>query len=178
MGHFPDVPESLRVMTFDMPGLRWNKPYAAGIAWASAVWYSANGAMYMPLQLSSYYNLKSMFLFIGATNTGNGDIGIYSADGTRLWSHGGAALGTANTLDIRTLGTPMLLPPGSYYIGVALSSASGTLFHRSNYGRAGMIRLAGIVSQATAYPLPATMTAAVSTQTKVPVCGIASITSY
>jgi hypothetical protein len=177
MGHFPDQPELMRVICPEMPGYRSNIPFAGTSAWVSST-LNPNEAYYVPIFLPRSYNLKAMWMLNGAGVAQNIDIGIYSVDGVRLWSLGTTAQGAANTLVIYTLATPILLPPGTYYLAIVGSSGSGTFFHRAAFGRAGMLRLSGVMNQATALPLPATATWSAFIRAKLPVFGIASITSF
>ena len=123
-----------------------------GSAWVSSS-LVANEAYYIPISLRRSYMLRSMWMLNGSAVAQNVDIGIYSIDGTRLWSNGSVAQGAANALVIYALGTPMLLPAGTYYLAIVGSSGSGTFFHRASFARAGILRLAGHMMQATALPL-------------------------
>jgi len=84
----------------------------------------------MPFTIPSPYLVKSLFIANGITATGNTDIGIYQAGATTagcsaVVTAGSVAMSGANVLQIRTLATPVLLPPGSYYLAV-YNSTSGT----------------------------------------------------
>lgn len=79
----------------------------------------------MPFTLPAPYLVASLFIANGATINGNSDVAIYSAGGsgtsTRITSVGTTAQSGASVLQIRALATPILLPPGNYYLAVANS---------------------------------------------------------
>jgi hypothetical protein len=177
MGSWPETAELPKVICPGMPGFQSLMPFGGATAWASSS-LVGNEAYYLPVSLPLAYDLRAMWMLNGAAVAQNVDIGIYTRDGTRLWSNGSVAQGAANALVVYALGTPMKLPPGDYYLAIVGSSGAGTFFQRSGFGRAGMTRLAGQMMQATALPLPATATFAVNTKVKIPIFGIASITTF
>lgn len=145
---------------------------------ASANWAAANQAAYFPIRLRTPYLLASMYVLFGSiTSTKNWDIGFYDKYGTRLWNNGSFA-GTSDTFITKTLGTPILLSPGTYFMALASSSATSNGVVRRAPARSGMLNLTAIYQQGTAFPLPATATFAAVTNVIIPVMGIARITTY
>ena len=75
-----------------------------------------------PFTMTSPYLISSFFWANGTTISGNSDIGIYSSalNGSinLIVSAGAVAQSGANTLQIRALGTPYLLQPGSYFLAL------------------------------------------------------------
>jgi len=173
MSDFPLAPPQLPVLglgqIFDT--INPNAP-------SSANWNAANEASYYPIRLQFAYQLASMYVQLGTiSGTKNWDIGIYDRIGTRLWSSGSFA-GTSGAFTVKTLTTPILLSPGTYYMALCADSATNNGVQRRSLPRTGIGNLLGMAIQATAFPLPATATFAANTRGLVPVMGIASITSY
>tara|TARA_R110000868_G_scaffold300246_1_gene560683 strand:- start:62 stop:604 length:543 start_codon:yes stop_codon:yes gene_type:complete len=102
--------------------------YAVGTALTSTSPGSSTSPL-MPFTLPSSYLVASLFICNGATVNGNTDVAIYAAGGsgtsTRITSVGTTAMSGSLVPQIRALATPILLPPGNYYLGV-YNSGSGT----------------------------------------------------
>jgi hypothetical protein len=149
---------------------------AAYSALASAVWPAANRALYIPIMLPFRFNVRRLFVANGATTAGDVDLAIYSLGGTRIVSLGaGQAQSGASAIQYFTLSPDILLPPGAYFIGMSASSGSAT-FIRSTPA-AEDIKEEGVYQQATAHPLPSSMTVAAPASAYVPLCGVTSTSS-
>ena len=138
---------------------------SAGIAWPSA-----NLAMYFPFRVFRPTLITGVDIFNGGTVSGNGDIGIYSQDGILLTSTGSTALTGANasqTFDFADI----TLGRGNYYVGVAVSNTTHT-FKGSSSMSAALCRVMGALQQATAFPLPTTMTPATFSNAYLPVLAL------
>lgn len=145
----------------------------AGGAPGSAVWPAANRAIFVPFALAGQYPVVKVWWANGAAVAGNVDCGVYSVDGTLLLSAGSTAQAGTSIVQSVTLGTPVLLEAGSYYMALAASSASAQFLRQPNATIAGM-QLCGMAQQASALPLPATFTLATVASQYVPFFGIAS----
>lgn len=121
---------------------------------ASTTWGTANLAKYIPFRISQPYQVANAFCLNGATATGNVDIGIYDADGTRLASTGATAL--SGTTAIQTIALSVLLGPGQFWLAMSCS-ASTTTFLASSYN-ANCMKAMGCYQQTSAHALPATAT--------------------
>lgn len=143
---------------------------------ASGNWPSANLAIYIPFWLPWPYSVRRVFWANGATLTGNKDFGIYSAEGTRIYSTGSTAESGASAIQYTTPSPDILLSPGRYYFALSCSATTGHGWQVST-GAAAEARHGGLLQQATAVPLPATMTPASFTGTVMPLCGITSTTT-
>lgn len=147
---------------------------------ASLTWPVADTAFYVPISLPWPFNVRRMFWINGSdVTTVNMDIGIYTAGGVRLYSSGSTAQSGASTAQYVTLGTDILLTPGTYYLALACSSTTanrGGTGITSTYTTVNM-RLCGVLQQATALPLPATMTGAAVANVCMPFIGITSTTT-
>ena len=137
---------------------------------ASATWPANNQAIYIPFELDMPMIVTQMFTVNGATASGNVDVGIYSADGTRLVSKGSTAQSGTNTIQAYDI-TDTYLDCGAFYMALALSSTVGTLF-RLSHGAANDWLIWGGLQQASAFALPATATFAVNTTQYLPLFGI------
>lgn len=165
---------------------RWSVGFQIAI-WvgpsASLTWPTANLAFYIPFHLPFPYVVRRVYWVNGSDVTSvNRDFGIYNAEGTRLYSTGSTAASGASDIQYVTPSSEFLLAPGRYYM--ALSNSSTT----ANRGPAGIVTVstgqitlgtgAGVVQQASAVPLPATMTpATVGLSLAVPLCGITNTSS-
>lgn len=121
---------------------------------ASAVWPSANLAMFFPFVITRRRNYVRAMVANGATVAGNVDIGIYALDGTRLFSTGSTA--QAGTSQAQTITVDWTLDPGIYHLALALSSATATVIRSSPDLQD--LRLGGAKQMASAMPLPASAT--------------------
>jgi hypothetical protein len=126
---------------------------------SSGTWGTNNRAVYCPIVIDEPFLVQKVALYNGSTASGNVDVGIYSENGTRIWSVGGVAQSGTNVMQVFTP-TAFVLPPGRYYIGVAFSSSAGTITGRLFINE--IARMCGVGIQATAYPLPSSFTIAVA----------------
>jgi hypothetical protein len=152
-----------------------NKTIAAtgGSAWLSTVWPTANKAFYLPFVTSQPLTITKLFWYDGATLSGNVDCGVYDRFGNLLVSTGSTAQsdGTVNTL--RVIDTAdTLIQPGAYYLALVKDDTTGTIFTSVALVARHMI-LMGVLSQTSAFVLPATATMARDTAaTFLPVFGL------
>lgn len=144
---------------------------AAKLTPGSATYPSANMAVFMPFAIAGPYLVRKVYWANGTAVAGNVDVGVYSWDGTRLFSAGSTA--QAGTTAIQSVDiTDYLLTPGSYYLALACSSLAATFF-RISPGTS-MVQSWGMANQAAALPLPATATFATAAQPFVALFGITS----
>lgn len=142
----------------------------------SATYPAGNLAIYVPFRLWSPYLVRLLWWANGAAVAGNTDCGIYTGGGTLLTSAGSTAQAGTTTLQTVTLGTPLLLTPGSYYMAMNASSASAQYLRAAQ--AAAPYAAIGYAQQAVgAIALPATATFAAYAQTYQPLFGIASTTT-
>lgn len=85
---------------------------------------------YYPFRLYEPAIAVKMSYLVGATASGNVDLGIYSSQGNLLVSSGLTAQGSINTLQELDI-TDTLLQPGVYFMAIKCDSASGTAFRNS-----------------------------------------------
>ena len=137
-------------------------------AWSTV---GANTALFLPFELDRPYLVTQLYVINGPTVSGNIDVGIYSADGTRLVSNGSVAQTGGGADQIFNI-TDTLLGRGAFYLAVVLSSGTGELYRYAPTGTDNY-RTWGALTQASAFPLPATATfAAPAALGYIPICGL------
>jgi hypothetical protein len=131
--------------------------YTVGLgAHGTAAWPATNLAIYVPVRVKTSCIAYKLWFGSEATGTGNIDIGIYNAAGTRLVNSGSVAHGTASTMKVIDI-TDTRLKPGLYYIALQGSNATDTYFRSAP--AAPNLAAAGIRSEAVgSFGLPATAT--------------------
>jgi hypothetical protein len=140
---------------------------------ASAVYPTANLAIYVPFSLGVPITAVQMFIYNGATVSGNVDVGLYAADGTRLVSMGSTAQAGTSVLQAFDI-TDTPLGPGNYYLACAVDNTTATLFRLAPTAR--QIAGLGCFTQVTAFPLPAVATFATYASAYLPVFGLSTRT--
>lgn len=140
---------------------------------ASLTWPVANTAFYFPVEIPWPYPVRRVFWVNGTSVTStNMDFGIYTADGVRIYSTGSTGA-SGTSAPQYTSPTEFLLAPGRYYFALADSS---TTANRGGMGRTTstvpQIRMAGVLQEASALPLPATMTPSAVANSMYALCGI------
>lgn len=126
-------------------------------------WPANNLAIYTPLNIPERF-IVGRFVSVNGNATGNVDLGLYSAAGTRLLSTGT----TARASGVQYIGvTDQSFPPGHYYIGMVLSSTGGSVF-RTTVNSQYEARMCGMLQESLGSTvLPATMTPASYAQTDI-----------
>lgn len=136
---------------------------------ASAVWPTGNRAILWPFRLNAAQLATLLWLANGAVVSGNVDLGIYAPDFTRIVSTGSTA--QTGTSAIQTFNiADTLLGPGDFYLAVTLDNGTGTVYRTAN--NAVSSRSAGMIQQAAAFPLPATLTPALIGSAFLPLSGL------
>jgi hypothetical protein len=134
----------------------------------STAWPLTNLALLVPFSTWQTLSIKGVCWMNGTTTGGNIDIGIYdSLAVTRLTSLGTTARGNVSASNTATLST-YVLAPGDYYMAL---SHDGTSNIAGGAPVAGLCAAAGILEATSAFPLPATITPAITTRAFIPVLG-------
>jgi hypothetical protein len=100
------------------------------------------------------------------------DFGIYTADGSRLFSTGSTAMSGASALQYVAVGTPFILSPGLYYFAIDFEGTVTTRGWGVSTVTTTEGRLAGMLQQLETFPLPEKATFAAWASTGFPLCGI------
>lgn len=136
------------------------------VAGSSQPLNAANDAYFYPFTLSEPFTVVKAGWINGATVNGNVDIGVYSENGTKIWSSGSTAQSGTSAGQAVTP-TAFTLPPGKYYMAISSDSATATFLAMSG---GEVARAMGILIQSV-FPLPSTMgsvTAISATKTRSP----------
>lgn len=130
----------------------------------STAWGTASLAILVPVQITSGVTVKQMAWINGATVSGNVDIGIYDSTFNLLVSLGSTAQSGTIAMQVGDI-ADTALSAGTYYFALASSSATAT-FYLADYGLGSIhaqgTKEMGVVTMASAFPLPATITPAAS----------------
>ncbi len=138
-----------------------------------AGFFNNNAAVFCPITIPWPFPVRRLVAFC-TTATGNMDIGIYTAGGSRIVSSGSFV--TANGPNYVTLSPDIVLAPGSYYLALGASSNAGKFF--SGGTTVTKQRAGGWLKQtASAFPLPATMSGVAVTEALAPMLGITQTAS-
>jgi len=139
-----------------------------GITPASSAFPAANDAIFVPAYVNQVITVKRLFSVNGATLAGSIDVGIYTQGGDKIVSAGSNLQSGTNVpqfFDIADLS----LSPGRYYLAVAMSNVTGTLFRAA--AGVSTLRELGVAKQASGFALPGTVTFATVTAAYLPLIG-------
>ncbi len=154
----------------------WNMLGQTSNVGGSALWPTANLAIYVPFRIWTPYLVKALWWANGTAVNGTTDVAIYTVGGTNLVSAANPSQTGTSTIQIVTLGTAVLLSPGSYYMAMSASTGTTCQYQRVAQATNATWQSGGWAQQATANPLPATATFAAYAQSYQPFFGIASTT--
>jgi hypothetical protein len=125
----------------------------------SGAWPAANLAIFLPFHTSAPFPIQQVGWINGATVSGNVDMGVYDAAGTRLGSIGSTAQAGVSVLQLAALS--LTLDPGHYNMGFTCDNTTATITRISlgpssfAFGTAYQVQ-----AQTSAFPLPSTATLA------------------
>lgn len=159
----------LHISSISLQGIGWDAGGLAVGGPASGTWV-ANLAVYSPFQLAFPYTVARVWWMNGSTASSNVDMGVYSGDGTLIYSTGSTAQSGASSVQYVAPAAPFVLSPGGYYIGWTVSGTTSRAYFQTITAAQG--EAIGLIQQSTALPLPATITAAAFAGQGIPFCGI------
>lgn len=108
----------------------------------------------------------------GSAAGGNVEVGVYSIGGTKLFSVSAAGSSSFNSaIQYASLANEFLLVPGRYYMACMVDNITANRISLLTITAIDG-RLRGLLQQASASPLPNTITPAQYAQTLMPFCGI------
>lgn len=170
MSDFPANQTPLFISTWSTYGPPWRAAQAV-VTPASFTWV-ANQAVYLPVFIPWEYQVKRVWWCNGSViTTTNADFGIYTPSGARIYSTGSTALSGTSVPQYVTPSTPFVLPAGMYYFAYTCSGTTNRAFGTA-VATAASGALCGMLSQASALPLPATATFATYVTPGLVYCGI------
>lgn len=137
---------------------------------ASQAWPLANMAIYVPIEILYPVTVTRLLVNNGTTVAGNIDVGIFDVNGSRMVSMGSVIQSGTSASQLFDIPDTTLLP-GMYYMGLALSNVTGTI---SGFGGV-FVDMApmGFGQQASAFPLPATISPTTFSGTFAPIITMA-----
>lgn len=115
--------------------------------------------------------MKRVFVVNGSVGAANFDFGIYTPSGTRIYSTGSTAQSGTSAPQFVTPGTPFVLAAGRYYFAYTNDGTTNVAWGNV-VATAATGAIGGLLSQATALPLPATATFATYGTPGLAFCGI------
>lgn len=136
----------------------------------TSAWAANDLAIYVPVSIPVPFIIARFMVPNGSNITGNVDVGIYSAAGTRLLSTGSTA--RANASAVQYIGvTDQVFQAGTYYLALVGSSTTGT-YLQAAIAVASRGRVVGVLEeQLGATTLPSSMTPVAFTRTVIPQFG-------
>lgn len=133
---------------------------------AAVAWPAANLAIYLPVVVHTPVTVVKMGLQ-PVTPSGNCDVGIYGLDGNRRLSSGSTASSAPSGTQEFDV-TDTTLSPGCYYLAVAFDNTTAVLAGSATAVSLPDAQSCGVLSQSSAFPLPATATFATATSGFIP----------
>jgi hypothetical protein len=118
---------------------------------AGGAYPSAERAIFSPVWVPQASIVTQIAWRVGFASSGNVDVGIYDEHGVKLVSTGSVAVGPINTTQLVDV-TDTLLMPGAYYLALVADDDTARFFRSTGSGQ----RTIGVMSQDSAFPLPAT----------------------
>jgi hypothetical protein len=147
----------------------------AGLLGASNAW-TANQAELQPFVPTKDMTITQMAIVV-ATQNGNVDVGIYDSSFGRLTSAGSTAAGAAG-IQVFDVANVSLTAGETYYSAFATDSTSLRIFNVAIVSSAVEAIAGGVVDQATAFPLPSSITPGVLSEGAFPLIGMSTLTTY
>ena len=180
MGDFPrynmPAPPILTPWSPDSLGLT-SSPAATAMgtlfSLASVAWPTNNLALFYPFNLYDWATAYQLLFWVGATSSGNIDVGIYDSQKNLIVSAGSTAMSaTVDTVQELNI-TDTVLGPGSYLLAVTCSTTGGTTYYNTINDEI-VLSAITIYQQASALPLPDPCAPVISTSATPPLiaCGI------
>jgi hypothetical protein len=133
-------------------GIQRTPPYVAAVpaGVAASAWYGSSVAVITSVYTNVPINVSTMVYRIGATASGNCDIGIYDSNGNLLWSRGSFVCPAQASPNVQTF--PMVnLPSGYYYLAFTADNTTLTIQKQSAN------LMGGAASYVNTFPLPSTI---------------------
>ena len=141
-----------------------------GMAVGAGAYPVANLAIFTPFRISRPVTFSTMFAYNGATVSGNIDVGVYSADGTKIVSSGSVAQAGASSIQTFTVSATEL-DAGLFYFAISMDNTTATVNRHAPTVPA-VVSFLGVAQMAAAFPLPATATFANASSGIAPLVGL------
>ncbi len=143
----------------------------------SNAWPSGSLAVLFPFYLGQFMSVDCVYWINGATVAGQVDLGIYTEQGTKVYSTGPLLQSGVTSLQMTPVHPEVELGPGVYYLALVASSGTATFRSANNSLSTGsMAKVLGMAQAPAAYPLPQVITGTWRTlgQDQIPGFGMSS----
>jgi len=140
----------------------------------AAAYPTANQAIFVPFRIAHPIVVTQLFALVNSSS-GNIDMGIYDAFGTKIVSIGSTAMAGSSVLQAFNI-TDTKIGPGLFYLAIALDNNTGQLI-RVTFTAAAAMKALGLAEMATAFALPATATFATAASNYLPIIGLTTRSS-
>lgn len=140
-------------------------PVSAAVAVASVGYF-------VPFRLSQTFVCINLWVQNGTGVAGTFDVGVYSKSAEKLVSLGSTTQAGASVTQKVTLGTPLVLPVGVYYMAFSASTVTTATYWRTAPTTVGFCQAAGMAQVAAQTPLAQSPTLAVMASAYVPIFGL------
>ena len=129
---------------------------------SASLWPTANKAFYYPINFKTPVAVNRLNVFIGTTASAHIDAGLYDFNGNKLVTAGSTNIAGSSTVQTFTL-TTTLIPRGMNYFAIAVDTTATFRLNGFTSLTGTQLVTQGIREQASAFPLPASIT--LTTQT-------------
>jgi hypothetical protein len=173
VGDFPGsgpVPPVLHTWTQNISAMAQARALATSMA-PSALTWTANQAVYHPVWIPWPYPVNRVFWANGTTiTTSNGNFGIFTSTGNRVYSTGSTALAGTSVLQFVTPSPTFVLAPGMYYFAYACDATT----NRAQGFAMSVLQQQqiGVLQQASNFALADPATFATPTAVTYALCGV------
>jgi len=135
--------------------------------------FTANRAQLVPFFLTAPATVLKLWMINGAAVSGNVDMGICDEAGVLKVSKGSTAQSGTNAIQEFDI-TDTVLMPGRYYWAVVADNATAQFISFPTVSPPTAVKTLGVAQMVTAFPLPSTITFAVSSgvASSVPLIGM------
>lgn len=172
MPKLTNILQQLTITPWSVESVRSKLSFATNVSVSSlvsAVYPSANLAIYVPFSVMTPVLARQLFWYNGATASGNVDVGIYDAKKRKIVSSGSTAQAGVNAMQVVDI-TDTWIGAGLFFIAIAMDNVTGTLFAAAS-GNVLWQNVFGNYQQASAFALPSTATFATPSFDYLPMFG-------
>ena len=132
----------------------------------------ASTGIFVPFRIAYPFLCLNLWCQNGAAVAGTFDIGIYSRSVEKLVSAGSTTQAGTSAPQKVTLGTPLLLPPGTYYMAMSVSTVTTCKYFIALPTLLASLQLGGLAQAATQTPLAQTPTLVSLANSWIPLFGL------
>lgn len=139
--------------------------------YSASAWPGTDLILYLPLRMPEAFTVKRVYWANASSVSGNTNVGLYSAAGSKLWEIGSTAQTPTNQTQFTDVSPDQSHAAGLYYFAMQHSNTSGQ-FCRSAPG-VNLLAPYGLMQEAAgSFALPATATFAALANNYLPLAGL------